>query len=359
MRMSLLLPSLAVLALAPLALAGCGEKLSHADAAKDAEVAVKVETAIVSERPVAESVTLTGSLVAGRRSAVASDVNGKALATFVERGSFVQAGDPLVRLDSRLAALSQAEARAQMTAARTLSERAKADCKRGDDLFAQQAISRSDYDRMTAECRATAAQAQAATARESLAGKMMGDAMVRAPFAGIVDERNVTVGEYVRAGQPVATVIEIDPLRLELTVPETYVGAIREGQEVEFETNAFPGKTWKGTVKYISASMRRASRDLIIEAVVTNPERRLRPGMFAVARIVVGESPRPVIPKTAVRTDGDSPRVFIVREGRLEERLVQLGRPEADGLPIVAGLKQGERIVSRAGAELRDGLKVE
>src|SRR5206468_6135167 len=122
--------------------------------------------------------------------------------------------------DARGAGFSAAEARAQVTAARVQSERAKRDCARAKELLGQQAINQAEFDRMTADCQATAAQAEAALAREDMASKAIGDSIIRAPFAGVVDQRTVDVGEYVRAGNPVATVVELDPLRLQLTVPE-------------------------------------------------------------------------------------------------------------------------------------------
>jgi membrane fusion protein (multidrug efflux system) len=243
-----------------------------------------------------------------------------------------------------------------------MAERAKRDCARAQDLMQQGAINQAEGDRMTAECQATAAQAQAALAREDLAAKAVGDAIIRAPFAGIVDERAVTVGEYVRAGTPVATVIEIDPLRLEMTVPESYVGRVSEGQELWFDVQAFSGEPpWRGVVKYMSAAMRRQSRDLVVEAVVDNKGGKLRPGMFAVAHLKVGEQPLPVVPAAAVRQDSEMARVYVVHEGRLEEHLVQLGRPLADSgeVPILSGIKKGERVVAKITDEVRDGLKVE
>src|SRR5512143_2311743 len=252
--------------------AGCGENLSHADAAqRQAEVALKVETTTVGEKPVPTFITITGSLSANRISQVASDGTGKVTQTFVERGTLVNAGAPLVKLDARSANLSAAEARAQVQAARVQSERAKRDCARAKELLGQGAINQAEFDRMTAECQATAAQAEAALAREDLAAKAVGDAIIRAPYAGIVDQRNVDVGEYVRAGNPVATVVEIDPLRLTLTVPESYVGKVSEGQKVEFEVAAYPdAPPFQATVKYLGAAMRAASRDLVVEAVVDN-----------------------------------------------------------------------------------------
>jgi membrane fusion protein (multidrug efflux system) len=116
---------------------------------------------------------------------------------------------------------------------------------------------------------------------------------------------------------------------------------------------------FKGEVRYLSAAMRRASRDLIVEAVVQNADGRLKPGMFAVARVAVGETQLPVVPATAVSESGDRPRVFVAAGGRLEERLVQLGRRDGDGVAILAGIAPGEQVVVKAAPELRDGLRVE
>src|SRR5262249_28932298 len=191
-------------------------------------------------------------------------------------------GAPLVKLDARSANLSAAEARAMVAAAKVQAERAKRDCARADDLLKQGAINTGEHDRMLAECQATAAQAQAALAREDVAAKAVGDTIVGAPFGGIVDEKMVSVGEYVRAGSPVATVVEIDPIRLELTVPESYVGQVGEGQEVLFDVPAYPNaEPRRGVVKYLSGAMRPKSRDLIVEAVAANKDRKLRPGQFA------------------------------------------------------------------------------
>ena len=345
-------------ALAPSA--GCREAKSLADAREKAEVAIKVETAAVTSKPVPQFITLTGSLAANRTSQVASDGTGKVTQTFVERGTLVNAGAPLLKLDARTVNLSAAEARAQVQAARVLAERAKRDCSRAKELLDQSAINQAEFDRMTADCQGTAAQAQAALAREDMASKAIGDAIIRAPFAGIVDQRSVDVGEYVRAGNPVATVVEIDPLRLQLTVPETYVGKVSEGQKVEFEVAAYPDETrFQATVKYVGAAMRTQSRDLIVEAVVDNKGGRLRPGMFAVAHLAIGELSQPVIPITAVRQDSELARVFTIHDGRTEEHLVQLGRRMGTDIVIVSGLKVGDKIVAKLTDDVRDGVKVE
>lgn len=353
--------TISVLLMAAWPMAGCRESASLADAAHaKAEVALKVETLSIVARPVPQFITLTGSLAANRSSQVASDGTGKVTQTFVERGTLVTAGAPLLKLDARTANISAAEAKAGVQAARVQADRAKRDCARAKELLDQSAINQAEFDRMTADCQGTAAQAEAALAREDMASKAVGDAIIRAPFAGIVDQRNVDVGEYVHAGNPVATVVEIDPLRLQLTVPETYVGKVSEGQKVEFEVAAYPDETkFQASVKYVGAAMRTQSRDLVVEALVENKGGKLRPGMFAVAHLTIGELNQPVVPLAAIRQDSDLARAFTIHDGHAEEHLVQLGRRMGSDIVIVSGLKVGDKIVARLTDDVRDGVKVE
>jgi membrane fusion protein (multidrug efflux system) len=349
-----------LLAALALTAAGCRESTSHADAARQADPVVHVETTLAAERAVPTFITLTGSLVANRTSQVASDASGKVVETFVERGTPVGAGAPLVRLDARTTNLSADEARAMAQAARVQERVAGRDCGRAQELLAQQAINQAEFDRMTAACQSAAAQANAAVARENLVAKALGDAVVRAPFAGVVDLRMVDVGEYVRASSPVAVVVEVDPLRLQLTVPESEVGQVSEGQKILFDVAAYPNEpSFEGRVKYLGAAMRAQSRDLVVEAVVDNKKGKLRPGMFVVAHLQVGEAPLPVIPATAIREDAEAARVYVVREGRIEERLVQLGRRLGSDVAVLSGLKSNEKLVARVTDDVRDGAKVE
>jgi len=352
MRMSFAL--LAILALAP----GCGVTESRADGHLS-EPTIKVETTQVTEKSIGTFVTVTGQLVANQRSEVASDGTGRVIATMVERGQSVAAGEPLVKLDARSASLSFADARAQVEALKAQADRARKDCARADDLFRQNTISQADYDRLKTDCKAAEAQANAALARAQLAGKAVNDAIVRAPFAGVVDERQVDVGEYVRAGEAVATIIQIDPMRVQVTVPESLVGLVHEGQSMEFEVPAYPKVVFPATVKYLSGAIREKSRDLVVDGIAPNKESRLRPGMFVTARIRVGEQTLPVVPASALRIDGTVARLYVVADGKVEERLVHPGRREGDLVAIQAGVKKGEKIVAKISADVHDGVKVE
>jgi membrane fusion protein, multidrug efflux system len=191
-----------------------------------------------------------------------------------------------------------------------------------------------------------------------MAGKSLGDLIVRAPFRGLIAERFVSVGEYVRPDTRIATLVEVDPLRLELSVPEAAVPALVRAAEVEFQVAAFPGETFHGKIRYVGPAVRRQSRDLLVEAVVANPARRLLPGMFATARLLTGTQAQPVIPEAAVKRESEVDRAYVVKDGRIEERLLALGTREAGTVAVLSGLRVGEQVVATIPSGLCDGARV-
>jgi membrane fusion protein, multidrug efflux system len=339
--------------------AGCATGVSKARSNDDGEPPTAVTTVAVSEQPIPRYLALTGSLVANRSSQVAADGLGRVRETFIERGSVVQAGDVLLQLDVRSARLSRSEAFAQAEASRSQRDRAQRECERAERLLREGAIGRSEYDRQTAECSSSRWSSEAAITRAEIADKALGDASVRAPFAGMVVERSVSIGEYVRPGTPIARLVQVDPLRLELTIPESEISRVRAGQSVEFEVTAYPAESFRGTVALVSPAIREDSRDRVVEAMVANPDKRLLPGMFALARIETGRDPRPVVPESALRGQGGKSRVFVVVDGRLEERMVQVGEREGQLIAIEKGVRAGDLIAREASPNLRDGLRVE
>ncbi len=187
----------------------------------------------------------------------------------------------------------------------------------------------------------------------------MADTVVRAPFNGLVAERLVSVGDYVTKGAKVAVVVRVNPLRVQLTVPEQFVSAISVGAPVTFEVDAYPGRSFTGTVRYVSPSLETAQRALTVEATVPNPAQELKPGLFATARIdEQKQTPAVVVPAKAVRTVGGTSRVFVISNGRAEERVVTIGQSSGDVVEIATGLKAGEQVATTNVAQLSDGAKV-
>jgi membrane fusion protein (multidrug efflux system) len=199
---------------------------------------------------------------------------------------------------------------------------------------------------------------RAAEARVALMQKNVGDGMVRAPFAGMIAERPVAAGEYVRADTRVATLLAVETLRLELTVPETDALAVAVGQVVRFHVASVPDATFEGTIRFLGPALRRGTRDLLVEALVPNADGRLRPGMFAVSEVDLGQVDRIAVPRTALRMDDGTAHVFVAQDGRLDERVVRLGPETGDQVVVLEGLSAGERVVAPLDTDVRDGRAV-
>lgn len=347
--------------------AGCGQRVDAAETKKAAataqgsapEAAVKADTVQVGEAKVPRFLTVTGSLTAYEDSDVAAGATGKVMSVHVERGTVVRKGDALVKLDGRAAAAQLDDAKAQVALAQSQKQLADAECERSDKLFKEGTSSIAEHDRAQAQCRNAAAQAASAAARLTMLEINVTDTTIRAPFDGVVSERVVSVGEYVRADSKVVTLVALNPLRLSITVPESSAAFIKKDQAVEFTLTAEPGKTHQTKISFVGAGLRNGTRDLVVEALVPNEKRELMPGQFATARVQLGEQQLPVVPRTAVLGEGSRRKVFVVSDGRLEERIVQVSESAGDSLGVMAGVRPGERVVAVARDDLRDGQKLQ
>jgi len=353
-RTELLLPC-AVLTCLP----ACQRSEAAPTSAPKEEPPIHVATVAASERPVPEFLTLTGSLLANQESDIAADANGKVLSTLVERGQSVQKGQLLATLDASAAALNARAALAQEQFAKTQAEQSKLECDRAKRLFDSGAISRAEFDRSLSQCTSSEWSVAAASAQHGTAAKMVGDSAIRAPFAGVIGERFVNVGQYVQPSTRVASLYAVDPLRLALSVPEANVALIHPDLPVEFQVAAYGEQKFSGKVRFISPNVRQASRDLVVEALVPNADGKLRPGMFATVRLQVGEKPAVVLASGSVRRDLDPPRAYVVVAGRIEERVVQLGQELPGWVAVQSGVKVGELVVQDPPKNLHDGVRVE
>ncbi len=343
----------------PLVLLGCTQPKAQEKRADAKPKPLAVATVEVTERELPNTLLLAGTLKANQESDLAANASGRVTRTMVERGSYVGRGQSLAQLDVRMAQLSASEAEANVETARTQKSAAEEECTRYQRLFERGVITQQEYDRQTTSCKTATSSTAAAETRVALAKQTLSDGTVRAPFPGLVSERYVSVGEYVMPSTKVAHVVEIDPLRLELTIPEQNMAAVREGQKVQFNVGAFPDRSFVGVVHYIGPAVRATTRDLVFEALVANKEKLLRPGLFATAYLDVGTQKLPVVPKDALKTDGDTTRLYAVVDKHIEERIVQLGPTRGDVVGILKGVRAGERVVAHPNDQVADGVEVE
>ncbi len=353
-RSSLLL----FLALA-LTVPGCKRGSAEAADAPREAVPVAVTTEGVTALDVPRTLRLTGTLRGNREADLAANAAGRVLSTAVERGTAVRPGQVLATLDVRSAKLSASEARAQADSARAQQEQAQDECGTYEKLKEKGAISDLEYQQKVTQCRTLPLSVEAASARAELAAQNVGDGVIRAPFAGIIAERFIEVGQFVRQDSKVATIVSLDPIRLELLVPEADVAKVREGSELRFSVSAYPERRFSGKIRYVSGVVSRTTRDLVVEALVANEDRSLMPGMFADVELVVGTDNLPSVPKAAVIAQDGQSRLFVVVNGRLEERLVSLGPVTGERVAVLRGVKLDDKVVVSDAAALTNGQKVQ
>lgn len=340
---------------------GCKKAADEPGSAKTAEkppAPVSVELGTVDFRGMPKLVTLLGNVMADRQSEVAANVAGRVLLAPIERGQHVKTGETLVMVDSKAATLSASAAGAQAELADTQSTQARQDCARAEGLFAQGAIGQAEYDRQHTQCKAQALQASAARAQAGLSSKLAADAIVRAPFSGVIGERYVNAGEYVQASTRVASIYSLDPVRITISVPEQAVSIIRPGLGLNVQVSAWPDRVFQATVEYVSPALRTLQRDLLIEAKAPNPDGALRPGMFATVLLSIGEEKVATVPADAIVAEGDVRRLFVARDGRAFELVVRTGVTRDQRVVVYEELEPNARVIRHPPAELRDGAAI-
>jgi membrane fusion protein, multidrug efflux system len=357
---------------------------------------ISVAPVDVVERPIARFIHATGTLMAEEQAGVAAETAGRVVATPIERGTATPQGAELIRLSpteteaqvgEAEANAAQIEARLGLTSgapldvnavpevqnAKAAFELAESEFARIRSLLDQKVVSQSEYDQRRAQMEAArqlyevakngAAQQyqslQAARARVVLARKALADTVVRAPFTGLVAERLVSVGDYVTRGMKVAVVVRINPLRAQLTVPEQFISAVAVGQPIAFEVDAYPGRQFAATIRYVSPTLQADRRALTVEAVVPNPKNELKPGLFATAKMQQSKpTPAILVPATAVRASAGASRVYIVKGDYVEERVVTVGQSVDQSIEITSGLAVGDRVATANVTQLTDGSPV-
>jgi len=376
--------------------AGCSAGDAKAKERSAVAPTVQVSPAAAGEQPIARFIRATGSLMAEEQADVAAETAGRVVSAPIERGTPVAQGAELVRLSPTEtdAQLKEAEANAAQIEARlglagssafdvnavpevqnakAGYDLAQAEFARIKSLLDQRVVSQSEYDQRRTQAEAARQQydaakngaaqqyqmLQAARARVALARKAVADTVVRAPFNGSIAQRLVSVGDYVNKGTKVAVVVRVNPLRVQLTVPEQAISAVAVGQSVNFEVDAYPGQQFTGTIKYVSPALQADQRALTVEATVPNPKGVLKPGLFATARIERAErTSGVVVPREAVQVTAGTSRVFVVTGDHVEERIVTTGDTVGDVIEITKGLKSGERVATKNVGQLADGMKV-
>jgi len=319
------------LAVLVLAAAGGGYVLTRQDAVPakpDAATAAKTEkapvfelsprdVAVVEARPLALTLPLSGSLTPLAQATVKSKVSGVVLATTVQEGMQVAAGQVIARMDDL-------EARARVA-------------QQGAMLAASNAVD-------LAQAAVDAARAQLDLARIALL-----DTVIRAPLSGVVSKRHVQAGEKLAPDSPVFSIVDLKQLTLDAQVPASDIPRVKVGQDVRFRVDGFGERAFDGKVVRINPATEAGSRAMLVYIGVDNPDGLLRAGMFAKGEVTTEKSAvRPLLPITAVRKEKDSDVVYRIVDGKIVAQPVKLGlRNQDEGLvEAVEGIEAGATVLA-------------
>ncbi len=320
-----------------------------AGGAPAAAAPITVRAGQVEERTVARKVEISGSLASPEDATIAAEVEGKILGCRVDLGDRVAAGQVLARVASD-------EYRLRMDQADALSRQAEANLLRTGKLARSQMVAEKDLD----DAKFAAQQLRAAA---DLAKKKYADTEVRAPFAGAIARRVVSTGEYVKVGQPLFQVVQLDPLKLTGEVPERYLADVKVGDTLEAFVDAFPGETFEGKVSRLSPIVNPQSRAFSIEARFGAGRKgtRLRPGVFARAVLGLGKPEQAlVVPQAAVSTFAGVSKVFVLHGGAAHEHLVEVAERLPDDRVVVRGkgLSAGQQVAVAGVGRLAEGVPI-
>ena len=412
---NLRLAALALLLVAATALfAACGRSRANgkteSTAAAAAPPAVEVTTAAAIKRDLPRFFEATGSLAGDQQTDVAPQTAGKVVAVGVEIGSAVKRGQMLVRRDDRelklhvdqaaaqveqtKAAVRQAEEKiglrpnqafdpnrvAEVAAAKVTLELAEKNLTRAEKLIESGDVSRSFYDDARARrdqlkeqyevqlaqarqnfaavqvARTNVANSEAALA---LARKNLSYANIPSPIDGFVSDRPADLGEYVSPQAKVATVVRTNPLRIRIDIPEQAIREVQVGQSVSITTSAWSDRNFSGRIARIAPNVSATSRTLTVEAEIENGSGALKPGQFATVRILQPTSePAVLVPARSVLTQAGVSRVFVIKDGHAQQRLVQTGQTEGDLIEVKNGVAADEQVATSNLEMLSDGMAV-
>lgn len=326
--------------------AGCGG--GRAGATSDGELRrapSPVRAAHAELRNWEVGIPVIGTLEAESDVRVGALVEGQLASLLVDVGDEVEAGQVLAKV-------SDERWRAQLREMEAELARAAAEERRARELRAGNVISPAEYD-----TRRTAVEV--ARARRDSVQVLLRQAVVQAPVAGRIAERFVSEGEYVRPGTPLVRIVDDRRLRLRASVPERFTPHVRPGLPVNVRVEAFPERSFTGTVTRVAPAVDAGSRALHLETWIDNGDGKLRPGFFVSGHIAAPpDSPVVVVPDSAVVVSAGVRKVFVVDGPRVRERRVQTGDRREGWTEIVSGLPPGALVVTSRPERLVDGAAV-
>jgi len=338
---------LAVLLWAGLAATGCNDNEGLATTENNSNQAPVIPVSIIDVKPapMRDVILLPGTTEAWQDVQVSADTAGRIEWVGPREGERVNKGDLLVKIDvsALKAALNHAEA--QFKLAEDLYQRRRR-------LFERKIIAKEELDQSETQ------RTLAATDYEQIKVKYE-HGFPRSPISGVINYLYVDAGEFIDTGKPLADIVNIDRIKINVQVPELDIRFVRKGQTTPVKIDAFPEKELTGAVDFVAFKADPATKTFLVRTVIDNPAGDIRPGM--IARVVFVRRLIPdalVAPLFALVDKGGERLVFIEKDGVAHARTVSIGVIEDDRVQITSGLSPGDHLIVKGQTEVEDGMKV-
>lgn len=347
-----------ILVVGSIVYAKLGQFKAMGEAAANMKPPPEVVTAMTTTRDSwRQSMPAVGTLAAVQGVTVSAEVGGRVKTIQFESGAEVQAGDPLLQLDTTTEA-------AQLRSAEAAAGLANANLARSRELGKQRLVSKAEIDTARALAREAAAQVQIAKSTLSLK-------TIRAPFAGRLGLRQVNIGEVLKSGDPIVSLQTLDPIYANFSLPQQQLGQLAVGMSVQLRSDAVPGKQYEGRINAISPEIDPLTRNARVQAQVANPDGKLNAGMFVQLEVLKDEQlPVLAIAASAILYAPYGNSVFVIEQAQtkdgqdgvpglsLRQQFVRLGQSRGDYVQVLDGLKEGDQIVTSGAFKLRAGMAV-
>ncbi|HEX9735868.1 MAG TPA: efflux RND transporter periplasmic adaptor subunit [Thermoanaerobaculia bacterium] len=306
---------------------------------------LKVRTHAVRPELLVERLATTGTLRANEQVEITSEIAGKVVAILFDEGSRVDAGQVLVRIDDAELSAERQRIRHQLELAEIREARQR-------QLLDEGVQSQQDYDFALSQLNVLRSELQVLEAQ-------LTKTEIRAPFAGTLGLRYVSLGSYLSPQTRIASLQDVDPIKVDFSVPEKYAAQVRLGGRISFRVGGTDGP-FTGEVYAVEPSVERETRSLLLRARSPNPGGRLLPGAFADVEVVVREVAGALaVPNLAVIPELGGKKVFVYEDGKAQERRVETGIRSAEWIEVTTGLEPGDQVIVSAIQQLRPGLAVE
>lgn len=339
-------------------LTGCGGAESDNLAPRQDE-SVAVQVAQVRLETLRETVRGIGTLRAAETVEIKPELNGIIREIHLEEGATVDQGQLLFSVDDQKLTHQLAARKAALKAALVRQADAQRLFRRMEGLVERGVANQDELDDTETDYLAAAAEVARMEAEVELIEARLDDTRLRAPFAGVISEHSVDAGDYVQAGDHLATLYRISQMEIAFTLPERFMGRAQPGQPVAIRVSAYPDREFEGEAFFVSPQVDESTRDFLVKATVKNPEGLLKPGAFGTAVVTLDvREQRPVIPEEALVPTRQGYIVFVVVDQAARRREVRIGLREAGVAEVRAGLTAGEWVVRAGQMKLSDGARV-